>query len=306
MPILRLDAAPDAVTVHGATAPVARVLRSAARGTGPVIVLVHGFKYDPICVECDPHQKIFSLNAATGWLRPLGFGAGEPDEGLAIAFGWRARGNIWRAHYAAGQAGRHLARVITDLRRLAPTRPVHAITHSLGSEVVFEALHHLGAGDLRRIVALAGASYASRAVAAMQTAAGRAADLINVTSRENDLFDAMFERLLAPAVPGDRALGDGIALPNVVNMQLDCRDTLATLPRFGGVIAPPGRRICHWSSYTRAGALAFYAHALRHPAAMPLDALRAALPAQTAPRWSRMLARRAAAAPLPMAEKTAS
>ncbi|MEL7091045.1 MAG: alpha/beta hydrolase [Pseudomonadota bacterium] len=306
MPILRLNAGPDGVSVHGSPAPLARVLRSAARGTGPVMVLVHGYKYDPTCLPFDPHEKILGLATAAGWLRPLGFGLGDPDEGLAIAFGWRARGTIWRAQSSARAAGRHLARVIRDLRTLAPGRPIHAITHSMGSEVVFEAVHHLHAGDLGRIVTLAGASYASRAVAAMHAAAGRTAELFNVTSRENDLFDVVFERLLAPDMAGDRAIGSGIDLPNVVNLQLDCPATLAALPRFGGVIAPPGRTICHWSSYTRAGALPFYAHALRHPQAVPLDALRAALPARAAPRWSRMFAPRPRSAPLPMGQKTAS
>ncbi|MEL7166417.1 MAG: alpha/beta hydrolase [Pseudomonadota bacterium] len=306
MPILRLDAGPTGVSVHASPAPVARVLQVAARGTGPVMVLVHGFKYDPACTEFDPHQKIFALDTPTGWPRPLGFGGSGPDEGLALAFGWRARGNIWQAQGAARRAGQHLAQVIRTLRAVAPQRPVHAVTHSMGSEVVFQALHDLWPGDLCRIVTLSGASYGARAVAAMETAAGRGSELFNVTSRENDLFDAVFERLLAPDAVGDRAMGCGIDLPHVVNLQLDCPRTLAVLPRFGGIIAPADRTICHWSGYTRAGAMPFYAHALRHPAAVPLDAVRAALPARAAPRWSRMFARRAPAAPLPMGQKTAS
>ena len=116
----------------------------------------------------------------------------------------------------------------------------------------------------------------------------------------------MYERLIAPPQRGDWAMGNGLDLPNAVNIQLDCLRTLDTLPRFGGHVAPPGRRVCHWSGYTRPGALRFYARALRDPAAVPLPALRAALPAAVAPRWSRMFARPKLPLTLPVARKTAS
>ncbi|MEL6887964.1 MAG: alpha/beta hydrolase [Pseudomonadota bacterium] len=312
MPILRLNAGPEGLTLHGSPAPALPALRHAARGTGPVMILIHGYKYDPDRRPCSPHATIFGreVHPAQGahgsWLRHLGFGTGQRDEGLALAFGWRARGNLWRAERSARAAGQHLAQVIRDIRTLSPDRPVHAITHSMGSEVIFEALQVLRPGDISRIVTLTAATYASRAMAAMQTPAGRAAELFNITSRENDVFDFMYERLIAPPQRGDWAMGNGLDLPNAVNIQLDCLRTLDTLPRFGGHVAPPGRRVCHWSGYTRPGALRFYARALRDPDAVPLPALRAALPAAVAPRWSRMFAPPQAVLSLPLGQKAAS
>ncbi|MEL6452502.1 MAG: alpha/beta hydrolase [Pseudomonadota bacterium] len=312
MPILRLNAGPAGLVLHGSPAPALPAIRTAARGSGPVMILVHGFKYDPDCTPCSPHTTIFRPATETTkqdhvqWLRHLGFGTGDADEGLAVAFGWRARGNLWRAERAARAAGQHLAQVIAEIRALAPHRPVHAITHSMGSEVIFEALHSLPAGAVQRIVTLTGASYASRAVAAMETEAGRTAELLNITSRENDLFDFLFERLIAPPVKGDWAMGIGLDLPNAVNIQLDCPRTLAVLTRFGGHIAPPQRRICHWSSYTRAGVLRFYARALRQPDKVPLHPMQQVLPAAVAPRWSRMFARPRLTLGLPPVQKPAS
>lgn len=310
MPILRLNAGPDGLSLHGSPASALSSVRTAATGTGPVVIMIHGFKYDPGGIHRSPHATIFALNpdpaAQIQWMRHMGFGMGAPDEGLAIAFGWRARGTIWRAERAARAAGQHLARVIALIRARAPQRPVHVVTHSMGSEVIFEALHALPAGSVDRIVTLTGASYASRAVGAMQTNAGRSAELINVTSRENDLFDFLYERLMVPTVRGDWAMGRGLDLPNAVTVQLDCAHTLGLLPRFGGHIAAPRRRICHWSGYTRPGALRFYAHALRHPQAVPLSGLQNALPAQTAPRWSRMFARPQVVLPMLSAQKNAS
>ncbi|APX11096.1 alpha/beta hydrolase [Tateyamaria omphalii] len=311
MPILRLNAGAGGLALHGSPAPALPALRHAARGSGPIIILIHGFKYDPGDTRFCPHSRIFGRtrhldNTHRQWLRPLGFACGHADEGLAIAFGWRARGNLWHAQRSARAAGKALAQAIRTLRSIAPDRPVHAITHSMGSEVILEALHHLPGHAIQRIVTITGASYASVAHTALSTPAGRSAEMLNVTSRENDLFDLMFERLIAPDVSGDRAMGSGLHMPNAVNIQLDCTRTLTALTRFDGHIDQPRRRVCHWSGYTRAGALRFYARALRQADAVPIDALQDALPNQAAPRWSRIFALPQMPHALPIGQKTAS
>lgn len=294
MPILRLNTGDDGLTVHGSPAPAMATLRRAVVGSGPVIVMVHGFKYDPDYAPCSPHSTIFALKTRPDrtddvlWPRHLGFGTGRSDEGLAIAFGWRARGNIWRAFRASRMAGQHLAEVIREVRRIAPDRPVHIITHSMGSEVGLEALEHLPAHSVKRLIALTGASFASRAAATMNSPAGKTCELFNVTSRENDLFDFGFERLTAPPAPNDRAMGHGVLTPNTVNIQIDCPDTLEALEPFGGQIARPARRICHWSGYTRPGAMAFYARLMRHSNLVRLTALQGALDGCGGGRWSRL------------------
>ncbi len=312
MPILRLNAGPDGLALHGSPAPALAALHRAARGTGPVIILVHGFKYDPHCEACSPHNTIFGRDPSSGrgihmpWLPDLGFGTDDADEGLAIAFGWHAGSNLWRAARSARSAGTLLAQAIRAIRAQSPGRSINIITHSMGSEVIFAALYDLRARDVARIVTLMAATYASRALTAMTTPAGRTAELFNVTSRENDAFDYMYERLIAPPVTGDRAMGAGLNVPNVVNIQLDCPRTLSDLTAFGGHIAPPARRVCHWSGYTRPGALQFYARAMRQPDTVPLPALRAALPPGPAPRWSRVFVRPKPALSLPARQKAAS
>ena len=266
------------------------------RVDGPVIVMIHGYKYQPgHPVHC-PHLNLLSEGStgADGWPGRLGFSAG--GSGLAIALGWPARGALWQAQSRARTAGRALATLLGATRR-----PVHVIAHSLGLEVALEALHHVPAGRIGRILSLTGACYAGRVAAALDTPAGREAEFFNITSRENDAFDFLFERLVAPPCAGDRAIGLGLTGTNVLTLQLDCPRTLKHLARLGIHIAPARRRICHWSSYSRPGVMEFYADLLRRPEHLSMAALRAGLPPAPAPRWSGLLA--PMRLPLPSAQK---
>ncbi len=298
MPMIRINAKGDTPVLHATPGILdARLTRVGQERTGPVVVMIHGYKYLPGHPLHCPHRHIMSLQPqekpwrATSWPRQLGFDAGHADEGLAIAFGWDARGALRQAQSRAVQAGQALARVCAALHDQAPDRPIHIIAHSMGSEVAAEALHHLPASAIGRIISMTGASYRSRVRAALDTPAGSRAEFINVTSRENDLFDFLYERLIPAPQPGDRAIGHGLSAPNAVTLQLDCAGTLDHLERLGAPIATPQRRICHWSSYTRPGVLQFYKDLLRRPQALPLSALRNGLPTAPAPRWSRLMAR---------------
>ncbi|MCA0872058.1 alpha/beta hydrolase [Seohaeicola saemankumensis] len=292
MPVVRINSVENRPQLHGTSRPAWPILRRLGPGPGPVIVMIHGYKYEPGHARHCPHRHILSLHPASlpdAWPRPLGFGAGHRDEGLGIAFGWNARGALWSAQARARDAGRVLARVIGELHRLAPARPVHIVAHSMGTEVALEALHHLPAGAVDRILSLTGACYRSRTATALATPAGQSAEFVNITSRENDPFDFLFERLITPPRPGDRSIGQGLDGPGTVTLQLDCPGTLDHLDRIGLPVAPPQRRICHWSSYTRPGVLQMYSALLRRPGAFPLDALRRGLPPTPAPRWSRLI-----------------
>jgi len=309
MPVIRINAMGQAARLHGSARPVRAALDRIGPTGGPVGVMIHGYSYQPGHRRHCPHRHILALHpealpwSAPSWPRHLGFGTGLQDEGLAVGFGWDARGTLWAARRRAVEAGRALADVIAALRAQAPGRPVHVIAHSLGSELALEALHHLPAGAVGRIISLTGASYASRAQAALATRAGREAEFLNVTSRENDPFDFLFERLVAPPRPGDRAIGQGLVAPNAVTLQLDCAGTLDHLSRLGAAIGAPQRRVCHWSSYTRPGVLQFYKELLRRPDRLPLSALRPGLPPRPSRRWSRLLALPAMPRPLPFAQK---
>lgn len=267
-----------------------------AAGTGPVVIMVHGFKYTPGHASECPHRHIFALTPerecfkVVSWPRGLGFDGNRADEGLAIGFGWQARGTLWRAYAEAARAGADLAALIGAIRQAAPGRPVHAIAHSFGARVVLSAMPHLEPGALGRVILLAGAEFGDHAARALQSPAGQRAEVINVTTRENDLYDFLLECLISAPAPGDRSLG--LALPtgaNVLTLQLDDPETLDVLGSAGFDIAAPAARICHWSPYTRPGALAFYGALLRQPERLTLAQLRAALPENAAPRWSRLM-----------------
>ncbi|ABG31546.1 alpha/beta hydrolase [Roseobacter denitrificans] len=288
MPLLRINATPSDLALHDTSTGLRRRLRALAAAPGPVVIMVHGYKYAPASPDHCPHRKLFG-EAEHSWPAALGFKGVHPAEGLAIAFGWYARGSLRSVHQRAAQLGTQLAHVIARLKTHAPQRPVHIIAHSMGSEAALSALAHLPTGAVDRMVLLTGASYANRASKLLETPAGRSARVLNVTSRENDLFDAAFERLVKPEHPGDHAIGRGIRAQNAVTLQLDCQQTITGLHQIGLPISPRSKRICHWSAYKRPGVMQLYARFLRDPEILRLAQLKAILPETPAPRWSRLL-----------------
>ena len=309
MPIIRINAVDDQAHLHGSSRPVMEALRQASGTDGPVIIMTHGYKYRPDDVNACPHRHILSLQPrampwySPSWPQQLGFGAGFEDEGLAIAFGWDARGPLWAAHRRAVEAGRVLADIITELHRLNPGRPMHFLGHSMGTELVLEALQHIPPKALCRIISMTGAAYHSRTLQALATPAGQHAEFINVISRENDLFDALYELLIQPPQKGDRSIGNGLEAANVVTLQIDCPATLDHLSKLIFPITAPERRVCHWSSYTRPGILQVYNALLRDPNALSLTSLRGGVPPRPHRRWSRLFALPRPQALLPFAQK---
>ncbi|MGX9357348.1 alpha/beta hydrolase [Roseobacteraceae bacterium S113] len=269
-----------------------------AQSDGPITFLIHGYKYAPGSSRHCPHQKLFSSTnilthaRAASWPRKLRPG------GLMIAFGWPARGSIWGAYRRADMAARGLADLARRLHGAAPERSQHIVAHSLGARVALQALHRLDAGSLRTLIVLAGAEYRSVAAAALDTPAGRSAQALHVTSGENDLYDFLFERAIAPARRGDRALGTA-PLAHMQKLAIDDSRSLAALGRLGFHIAAPTRRICHWSPYLRPGVFSLYRALIRGD--LTTQQLAAALPEHTHRRWSRLLARAPGRPPLSIA-----
>ncbi len=309
MPVIRINAIDSQPRLHGSPRCPDSALQRASNTPGPIIIMTHGYKYRPYLKKACPHQHILSLSPSNhdsyspSWPRQLGFGAGFEDEGLAIAFGWDARGSLWAAHRRAIDAGRVLADVIGDLHRKNPGRPIHFIGHSMGIELALEALHHVPPGALHRIIAMTGAVYRSRTLEALGTPAGRQAELINVTSRENDLFDFLHECVIQPPKRGDCSIGAGIEAENAVTLQIDCPETVKHLSGRIFPVAPAHSRVCHWSSYTRPGVLRVYNALLRNPDQISLNMLRAGLPATASRRWSRLFALPRPHGLLPFAQK---
>lgn len=285
MPVIQVDA--DRAPPPGLI-PAARALPAHA----PVIVMIHGYRYSPAHPACDPHRHILSLDPGPhtpSWPRALGFGTDAPDEGLAVAFGWEARGMLGRAYGRAGDAGRAVAALVSALAGQAG-RPVALIGHSLGARVGLQALHHADPGSIGRIVLLAGAEFRDTAARALDSPAGRRAEVLNITSRENDLFDFAMELWLDRG--RRQALGLGLDRPaaNWLDVQIDDGATLSALDRLGFPAERPLGRLSHWSPYLRGGLFDFYRTALAQPWALSLPMLRARLPGRIEPRWSRLLA----------------
>lgn len=294
MPVIRMNAVGNIPEFHTRPETSQRIWDDLAQEAGPIIVMIHGYKYQPSSLHHCPHRQILSMSPtqnplrAPSWPRQLGFGLGHEKEGLALAFGWNARSGFRQAHANTTKAGHALGLALSRLYQQSPARPIHIISHSLGTAVALKALHDLPAGAVQRLISLTGAVYQSDVYAALATPAGRAAEFVNITSRENDAFDFIFERLTSPKASDDFAIGQGIDAPNAVTLQLDCLQTLENLQRLGYQIAAPQRRICHWSSYMRPGALRLYKHLLRRPNHLPLSRLQQLRPQHPAPRWSRM------------------
>ncbi|WP_162798567.1 alpha/beta hydrolase [Sulfitobacter sp. SK012] len=292
MPLLRVNATASGIEVHHATHSPAGIGVTAAFGRmartkGPAVIMVHGYRHTPLEPAHCPHGRIFRAAHWPAELKLLG------DAGLGVAFGWHARGPLRQVHTEAVARGAEVASLVRLLRKQSPGRPVHIIAHSLGATVALSALHHLKSSMLDRMVLLSGASHHCLAQAALATPAGRSCDVLNLTSRENDLFDFLFERL----IPGDRAIGQGIDAPRALTVQIDCASTLAALVGLGFNLGPTSRLICHRSAYARPGVMDLNAAALGLTGALSFGQLRAALPKQSDRRWSRLIPN----SPLPLA-----
>ncbi len=248
----------------------------------PIVVLIHGYKFSPSHPRSDPHRLIFAPHDIhtkpkfASWPRGLGFASETIDDGLCIGFAWPASqrdlpgsrlGTFARTYLAAARAGRQLARVISAIRAMAPSRSVHLLAHSLGARVALQAIAAAPPGAVGQTILLGGAEYDGNALACLTQGAGPAAQVFNVTARENALFDLLLNRFSPPERPGLQPLSTGLGrrAPNTFDLPLDQSATLAMLQRRGIALAPQARRICHWSFYTRPGTMALYESILRYP-----------------------------------------
>ncbi len=282
MPLIRINA--DGATARPEHGSLVKTIERAAGPlpqTAPSVLMIHGYKHSPYDAAHDPHAHILSLDPRRrgrnlSWPKHLGFGRRSTSEGLAVAFGWNARGSIWQAYRTADMAAVALAETITALRSVR-CNPVDIIAHSLGARTALGAIRRLPEGAIGRVILLSGAEFAHHGTSAVQCPAGQTAEFLNVTSRENALFDLMFQRLLQPPWRMAPALGRGLptASPNWVDLRIDCPMTRAHLLHLGFRIPPPARAICHWSGYMRPGLFPLYRAFLRERENMPLGDLSA-------------------------------
>ncbi len=293
MPMLRISVRDSLPCIHGSLAPLAPTLQHAmSQDHGPVKIMIHGFKYLPGHPGFCPHDGILSRHPTgkaarmISWPRHLGL-RGQKGEGLGLSFGWNARGSIWKAYEAAQSAGDALARLIDNIATLAPDRPIQLIAHSLGARVAIRAIHQSRSGVVTHAILMAAAEYQSIAERALRSPSGQRVNVLNVSSRENDVFDYLLERLIPRPQPHDRMLGHGsLSLANMATLQLDDPLSLEVMRSAGYPIAKPQRRICHWSPYLRPGIFPLYRAFLKDE--LPVCKMRAELPSESQPRWSRL------------------
>jgi len=249
----------------------------------PVVVMIHGYKFSPSCPQRSPHRHILGLDPdpskrrVLSWPRHLRL----DKTGLGIAFGWEAAGALPRAYRQAADAGEALARLLTLVEAVRGA-PAHVIAHSLGARVALTALPHLAPRASGRMILMQPAELQGPALAALATPTGRAAQVVAVTGRENDLFDALFEWGVAPLSRSlmsrqARSVGAGLAdaPPNWIDLAIDRPGVLAALATLGHCIAPPARTVCHWSGYLRPGVFPLYRAVI--DGRLPIATLRATL-----------------------------
>jgi hypothetical protein len=263
--------------------------------------MIHGYKFEPGRGADCPHAHILSLDPAQdqprviSWPKHLHVGPGH----LGIAFGWNSWGSLWRAWGEAERAGIALGRLLNELS--AAGRRVDIVAHSLGARVALTGLSRSVAGAVGRAILIAPAEFRLAAEAALTSPAGRTTEVLNVTSHENVLFDGLLEWLIAPHVPGAKTLGGGLrqTAPNWTELRIDDAATLAALASLGYHVAPPVRRICHWSGYLRPGLFPLYRAVLSGK--LPIADMVAVLP--RCPPRSRFLERLPSRPPLPFVGK---
>lgn len=244
----------------------------------PVTIMLHCYKYRPGHGGDCPHTSLYAADSqhpvkrSRPWPKRLGIGTVLRP---AIGFGWPARGSLWTAWRQAEVTGHALAQLIDALKTDAPHRPIRLLGHSLGARVALCTLNTCQRGQVDSAILLNGADFTINAAKAEARHAGTAFQLLNVTSRENAVFDILTELCLLAPIRSERALGRGLTGSNTLTLRLDHADDRRALAGLGFSVPPPDRSICHWSTYLRPGTGALYRAlldgSLRH------DVLRSAL-----------------------------
>ncbi len=300
-----------------------RAAAPALRKSQPLVVMVHGYKFDPYDPNAaNPHDYLYHFDPerveADRWQRPASWPAGlgfrERDpwgiDGLCVGFAWSSRPNqrmgaFCRAYQEAGEAGRALLRTLEMLAEAYPARDIDIFVHSLGARVALTALRvaaRRGRTDVLervgRVLLLGPAELVSVARDTMQAidlaAPARKPEIYSVVARENDFFDVLVERF-APKIKGVTPIcvgshGMGEDFDGWLDLQLDSPALQEWLSVRGVVIGGgPPRKVCHWGVYNRPGALDFYAGILRDRRAWSIDAMKAAgVPTEQEQRWARI------------------
>lgn len=269
----------------------------------PIAILIHGYKYDPAAPNRNPHQHIFSASPKAhkrvrSWPKGLGFSSDTTQDGLCIGFAWSAynpsintlishrKNSFLHSYDQAAYVATILAQLLVDIEQIAPNRKIDLVSHSLGARVTLLGIDQANSSNIGKVILMGAAEYKS---VAQSSAMNSDAEFYNLTSRENDIFDFLFETFAKSSNKNDRALGNGLdqALSNWVDIQIDRKEVIQYFISRGIVITDQPKRLCHWSFYTRSGMMDLYHNILRQRVAWSVPVLRSdMLNLAQQPRWS--------------------
>lgn len=321
MAILRVNGGAKGVELADRPGDARLALTRAAQRApegAPIVILIHGFKYDPDGVEsANPHGWLYGerrvekrQSRRASWPHGLGFTETGAEDGLCVAFAWQsrprplatllgqARNHFSTAYERAPDAAEALLNIISTLRAARPDAKIDLFCHSLGARVALLALKSAGeaqrAEALGRVILLGGAVFTGEAESAMaalgRTPVQNRPQVFNIISRENDLYDALFELFAPRPRPAGGALGRkglGARRPDWIDLQLDHPDFGRFLADRGARLASGRQVACHWSFYTRPGAMRLYRRILRKRKDWSISALRSEMaPEAIEPRWT--------------------
>lgn len=251
---------------------LAPVLGDAARDLepgAPIVVLLHGYRYDPDVPRSNPHTRLYANQPGgklpkrhMSWPRALGFCGALDDRGLCIAVGWPARGTLSDAYDRAEEVGSALSELVAALAALMPGHPIKLLGHSLGARVALCCLDALNAPHVSQSILLAPAEFRHVADRVLANPVARKTEILQISPIENWLFDKLLVRSLRHK-SGGQALGQSAPVaPNWVSLRLDNDGELQHLAALGHEVAPRRAHVCHWSAYLREGLMEFYAEVL--------------------------------------------
>ncbi|MEM7723550.1 MAG: alpha/beta hydrolase [Pseudomonadota bacterium] len=261
-----------------------------------VTIMTHGLRFDPLDDAHDPHTHILSLRPRACWKAvswPRHLHLDRPGAGLGIAFGWQAVGPVRLVANRALDAGDAMARLIAAIHDRRPDLQINLMAHSLGARVVLRALSQAEEGAVAKVILLAGAEYRTRASEAVDSPAGRRAEVLNVSSGANRLFDALFRLGVTADRVSDWPVAAGLSRrANWTDLHLDTPESRAALSALGLRVQPQNHRICHWSTYLRPGLFPLYRQILDPRRPDRLRELTAALEQAATPptpSWRRLV-----------------
>jgi len=271
MPVLRLNIFEGQIHCPEATdVPLRNVVAERLEALGPrdpVVILLHGYRYSPLCRFNDAHKLIFCERHRTegprrfsvSWPSALGFAPGQDRRGLCMPVSWDAKGPLRDVYHRAEEVGRQMADLLDLLAELEPGRPVHLMAHSLGARVALAAISVARCPVVRRLILLAPAEFGTKAELALQSRGGEAMEVLQVSPVENRFFDLLLSRGLGLyRGSGPTIGGGGVSARNWARLRIDTKEDLAQLAKMGFPVGSRTSRICHWSAYLRPGLMSLY------------------------------------------------